>query len=305
MPDSVTPPSSNRPEPDLTGRSFGNYQILRRLGRGAMANVYLAEQTDLRRQVALKILNVALAADERFVKRFHREAQAAASLVHANIVQIYEVGCIEGFHFIAQEYVRGTNLGELLSRRGPISPSFAAALLIQVGAALQRSEQEKIVHRDIKPENIMISASGEIKVTDFGLAQMMNDGGVELTQVGVTLGTPLYMSPEQASGKTLDTRSDIYSLGVTCYHLMAGVPPFDGETALAVALQHANSDVDRLENHRTDVPANLCRIIHKMLAKSPDKRYQLARVNCSKTCGLSSWSTMRWRPKRVLWRPRR
>ena len=264
-----------RTEPDLSGRRLGDYLLTRRLARGGMADVYLAEQQSLRRQVAFKVLRSTLASDETYVRRFHHEAQAAASLVHANIVQIYEVGCIDGVHFIAQEYVAGQNLKQLISRRGSLKVPLAVDVIRQVAAALQRASSRGIVHRDIKPENIMLASTGEVKVADFGLARVTGDGGeLNLTQVGVTLGTPLYMSPEQVEGRVLDPRSDLYSFGVTCYEMLAGRPPFTGDTALSVAVQHLNSEPPRLEDVRPDLPGGLCRIVHKMLAKKPAQRYQ-------------------------------
>src|SRR5690348_2996145 len=176
-------------EADLSGRQLGDFRLLRRLGRGAMAEVYLAEQGSLRRQVAVKVLKSQLAADASYVQRFHHEAQAAASLVHANIVQIYDVGCDGGAHFIAQEYVQGLNLQEYLVRRGPPPATRAAAIICQVAAALNKAATAGIVHRDIKPENIMLAASGEVKVADFGLARLTGDAA-GLTQVGLTMGTP-------------------------------------------------------------------------------------------------------------------
>lgn len=261
-------------EADLSGRLVGDYQVLRRLGRGGMADVYLAEQRSLKRKVALKVLRAELAADQMYVKRFHNEAQAAASLVHANIVQIHEVGCVDGIHFIAQEYVEGKNLKQFILSQGTIDARLAVSVMRQVASALHRAGTRGIVHRDIKPENIMLSRTGEVKVADFGLARVMGNGeAMNLTQVGITMGTPLYMSPEQVEGKQLDPRSDIYSLGITCYHMLTGVPPFRGETALAIAMQHVKNEPDRLENHRDDLPVGLCRIVHKMLAKSPGDRY--------------------------------
>ena len=265
-------------EPDLSGRRLGDYQMLRRLGRGGMAEVYLAEQVSLRRQVAFKVLKASLAGDTAYVRRFHHEAQAAANLVHANIVQIHEVGCIDGIHFIAQEYVAGQNLRQLLARLSKgVDGRQAANIIRQVAAALHKAAEQNIIHRDIKPENIMISPSGEVKVADFGLARIAQGGeALNLTQIGMTMGTPLYMSPEQVEGKPVDPRSDIYSLGVTCYHMLAGQPPFDGDTALAVALQHLRNEPKRLEALRPDLPDGLCRIVHKMLAKKPEDRYQRA-----------------------------
>lgn len=263
---------------DLTGRTLGDFKLLRRLGRGAMAEVYLAEQQSLRRQVALKVLKAALAGDVNYVQRFQNEARAAAALVHANIVQIYEVGCSGGVHYIAQEYVQGMNLREWMTRNGPPDAKLAVAVMRQTAAALHKAAQAGIVHRDIKPENIMLSKTGEVKVADFGLARIAREDDVlHLTQVGITMGTPLYMSPEQVEGKPLDPRSDLYSFGVTCYHLLTGAPPFTGETALAVAVQHLNVQPRRLEEARPDLPPGLARIIHRMMEKKPGDRYVSAR----------------------------
>jgi len=276
----MTSPSNSAPDAladDLSGKELGGFRILRRLGSGAMADVYLAEQSSLKRQVALKVLKRHLAADETYVRRFRREAEAAASLVHANIVQIYEVGQIDQTYYLAQEYVQGLNLRQWLERNG--SPDLRLALVVmrQVAAALAKAAERGIVHRDIKPENIMLTRTGEVKVADFGLARISSPGDqTHLTEIGMTMGTPMYMSPEQVEGRLLDPRSDIYSLGVTCYQMLAGRPPFSGDTALSVALQHLKRQADPLENHRPDLPAPLCRVVHKMLAKSPEHRIQSA-----------------------------
>ena len=277
MPDTPYQNQSGSPSEDLTGREIGDYHILRRLGRGGMAVVYLAEQQSLGRQVALKVLKPELSGDENYVRRFHHEAKAAASLVHANIVQIHEVGQREGIHFIAQEYVAGQNLRQVLSRKGPLDVGLTVNIMRQVGAALHKASQQGITHRDIKPENIMLAPTGEVKVADFGLARVtQSQTEMELTQVGVTMGTPLYMSPEQVEAKDVDPRSDLYSFGVTCYQMLAGRTPFEGETALAIAVQHLKTDPERLEDVRPDIPNALCRIIHTLLAKRPDKRFQSA-----------------------------
>ncbi len=276
----ATPPNSSDSDgnssvsiaPDLTGRDVGDYRVLRRLGSGGMAEVYLAEQRSLSRQVALKVLNPTLATDANYVQRFQNEARAAASLVHPNIVQIYEVGQADGIHFIAQEYVAGKNLSQLLEREGAFEPALVLDVLRQVVAALCKAHELDIVHRDIKPENILLSNSGEVKVADFGLARVQNTDTKTLTQVGVAMGTPLYMSPEQVEGRPVDARSDIYSLGVSSYHLLAGVPPHTGETALAIAVQHLHNMPEPLENVRSDLPSALARIVHKMLAKKPESR---------------------------------
>ena len=281
MPD-TQPSSPARPpslgEGDLSGRQLADFHLLRRLGRGAMADVYLAEQARLKRRVAVKILKPELAGDRTYLQRFQLEAQAAASLVHANIVQMYEVGCIDHLHYIAQEYVQGQNLQEYITRHGPPDLPHALSIMRQVAAALAKAAEQGVVHRDIKPENIMLTAGGEVKVADFGLARLTREGaGNDLTQVGITLGTPLYMSPEQVEGKPLDPRSDIYSFGVTCYHMLSGVPPFRGETALGVAVQHLKKQPEPLESLRGDLPPALCRIVHQMLAKDPSRRFATAR----------------------------
>jgi serine/threonine-protein kinase len=264
---------------DLSGRQLAGYRLLRRLGRGAMAEVYLADQISLARQVAIKVLRTNLATDATYVERFHREARAAAQLVHANIVQIFEVGCADGVHFIAQEYVQGSNLAELLARRGAPDLARALGIMRQVAGALHKAAEHGIVHRDIKPENIMLAATGEVKVADFGLARLYSQDttSASLTRDGITMGTPLYMSPEQVEGRPLDPRSDIYSLGVTCYQMFALEPPFRGESALSIAVQHLKSQPQRLENIRPDLPAAIPRIVHKMLAKDPDDRYAAPR----------------------------
>ena len=266
------------PTGDLSGLVLGEYQLLRRLGQGGMSFVYLAMQKSLQRKVALKILKSELAEDESYVRRFEREAQAAAKLSQANIVQIYEVGHVDGYHFIAQEYVAGRNLRQYISRHGAVEPVMAVNVLRQCSRALQKASETGVVHRDIKPENIMLSTKGEVKIADFGLARILDRSSDQaLTQVGVTMGTPLYMSPEQVGGHTLDHRSDIYSLGITAYHMLAGNPPFDGENALAVAMQHFNAEAPSLRAIRPDVPGKLIDVIEKMMAKKPEERPQDAK----------------------------
>jgi len=264
-------------EEELKDRMIGEFRILRRLGRGGMAEVYLAEQTSLNRQVAVKVLRAELLGDEVHVKRFEREARAAAGLRHNNIVQVYVVGAQQGVHYIAQEYVQGLNLREYLNRKGPPDVPVALHLMKQIASALAAAGDAGIVHRDIKPENILITKKGEVKVTDFGLAQLAEPGEpVNLTQIGITMGTPLYMSPEQVSGEKVDQRSDIYSFGVTCYHMLAGRPPYRGETALAVAMRHLNGAPEPLVDRRPDLPPILCQIVHKMMARQPADRYPTA-----------------------------
>ncbi|MCA9014753.1 MAG: serine/threonine protein kinase, partial [Planctomycetaceae bacterium] len=265
--------SGKAPSKNLVGRQLGDFKILRKLGQGGMATVYLAEQVSLKRAAAIKVMHNELMRDETHVRHFEREAEAAAGLTHPNIVQVYMTGDFEGTHFIAQEYVRGINLREHLSRNAPPDCALILRIMRQVTAALNAAAEKGIVHRDIKPENIMITSRKLIKVADFGLAQIaQSEERVHLTQVGTTMGTPLYMSPEQVNGKALDQRSDIYSLGVTCYHLISGRPPFHGETALSIAVKHLNEPPPPLAKRRPDLPVELCNLVHRMMEKDPAKR---------------------------------
>lgn len=263
-----------------------------------MAEVYLAEQVSLRRQVALKVLLPHLAADATYVERFRREAQSAAALVHANIVQVHEVGRVGDTHYIAQEYVNGPNLREYLARNGNLSAEQAISILRQATAALAKAATQGIVHRDIKPENIMLTAAGEVKVADFGLARVLNDTALTLTQVGMTMGTPLYMSPEQFEGRPIDPRSDLYSLGATAYHMLSGRPPFEAETTLGVAVLHLQSAPPPLDECRPDLPPGLCDVVMRMLAKDPANRFASARellrdLNALQPFdGEANWSTV-------------
>jgi serine/threonine-protein kinase len=273
----VVPPPSEEPA-EIAIRQLGEFRILRRLGRGGMAEVYLAEQMSLHRQVAVKVLRPELLSDSTILQRFQQEAKAAAGLLHPNIVQVFLFGQQEGLHYIAQEYVQGMNLREYLNRKGPPEILVAYHVMRQVAAALAAASDAGIVHRDIKPENILITRKGEAKVADFGLAQLsVSEQRVQLTQAGVTMGTPLYMSPEQINGEAVDHRSDIYSFGVTCYRMLAGRPPFQGETSLTLAVQHLTHKPEPLASLRPDLPPVICEIVHKMMARQPSDRYQHAR----------------------------
>ena len=274
FPDPPPRPDAKGPPDRLVGRTLGDYRILRVLGRGAMAEVYLAQQVSLQRKVALKILDTEAATEKTDVERFLREARAAASLVHAHIVQVYEVGQSGSLHYIAQEYVEGETLGQRIDRAGPLDPGDFARVLRQVASALARAGEAGIVHRDIKPDNLMLTLDGEVKVADFGLARVI-EGRQQprLTEDGMTMGSPLYMSPEQIEGKPLDARSDIYSLGVTCFQLITGRPPFSADSSMEVALQHLRDEPPRLETLRADFPPVLGQIVERMLAKRPEDRF--------------------------------
>ena len=258
---------------NLIGTTLNEYQVLRRLGRGGMADVYVALHQTLERQVALKVLRRQLASDEGYVERFRREARAAAKLNHPNIVHVYEVGRSSDYHYIAQELIDGGNLKDEVEKSGPLTPEVAAEVFRSVASALAAAHQAGITHRDIKPENILHSLRGEIKVADFGLARV--GGGNDLTQVGLTMGTPRYMSPEQVQGKAADSRSDLYSLGCTMYFLLTGRPPFEAEDALAIALQHMHETAPPLTTSRgkSDVPNWMLTLISKLMAKAPGDRF--------------------------------
>jgi len=266
-------------EVDLTGRTLGDFHILRKLGVGGMGQVYLAEQLSLKRKVALKTLKASLASNSTARLRFKSEAENVARATHANIVQVYATGEFDGVPYIALEYVEGRNLRDYLARKGPPDLRVALSIMRQVAAALQRASELGLIHRDVKPDNILLTRKGEAKVTDFGLARVLTDDqpAVNLTASGMTMGTPLYMAPEQVEGKSVDCRTDIYSFGVTCYHLLAGQPPYSGNSAFEVALQHVRGEPVPLGTVRPDLPEALVAIVHKMMAKEPAQRYQTCR----------------------------
>jgi eukaryotic-like serine/threonine-protein kinase len=276
-PDRTQPAAESAPQ-DYSGRVLDDFELVRRIGVGGMGQVYLARQRSLKRQVAIKILKGELAANETNLKRFQAEAEAVANLTHAHIVQVYAIGQDQGLHYMALEFVDGRNLKDFLEKKGVPELPFALEIMRQVASALERAGELGFVHRDIKPENILLSKKGEVKVTDFGLSRCFaTDAPLHLTQSGVTMGTPLYMSPEQVRGQPVDPRSDIYSFGVTCYHMLAGEPPFRGSTAFDVALQHVQGEARPLGSIRPDLPPELVAIVHKMMARRPEDRYQSAR----------------------------
>jgi serine/threonine protein kinase len=263
---------------DLTNQVIGDFQVIRLIGQGGMGQVYVAEQTSLKRKVALKFLRPDLVANPTALNRFRAEAEAVARINHSNIVQVYMVGEHDGRHFMALEYVEGMNLRDYLIKKGALDLPRALLIMRQVAAALQRAGETGIVHRDIKPENILLTRKGEVKVTDFGLVRVFgNEQPLNVTQPGLTMGTPLYMSPEQVQGKAVDPRSDIYSFGVTCYHLLTGRPPFSGSNAIEVALKHVNDLAPPISSLRSDLPPELTQLIDWMMAKDPAKRPQTGR----------------------------
>ena len=262
---------------DLTGTTLGEFKILRLLGRGGMGEVYLAEQTSLKRMVALKILRADLVENQQYRKRFEAEAKAIAPIHHPNIVSVFAIGEDKGFHYIALEYVQGVNLREYLAKKGTLPLPVGLNIIKRVGLALRCAHDAGIIHRDVKPENVLLTKKGEVKVADFGLCRQVTEENVSLTQTGMTMGTPLYMSSEQIRGEQIDHRTDIFSFGVMCYHMFAGETPFRGETAMAVAVQIERGKPIPLIEHRPDLPRALIDLVEKMMAKSPSDRYQSAK----------------------------
>src|SRR5438132_7819569 len=229
----------------------GRYRILRKLGTGGMANVYLAEDEVLGRRVAIKILNDRHAGDDQFVERFRREAKNAAALSHPNVVSIYDRGDAEGTYYIAMEYLDGRSLKELIVARGPAPVNVAIDYARQILAAISFAHRHGIVHRDIKPHNVLVDAEGRLKVTDFGIARA---GASQMTEAGSIIGTAQYLSPEQAKGAPVDQTSDLYSVGVVLYELLTGQTPFDGDTPVEIAMKHLSATPRPPSQLRRDVP---------------------------------------------------
>ncbi|MFM2070011.1 MAG: hypothetical protein RLZZ623_274, partial [Actinomycetota bacterium] len=250
------------------------YEIQNRIGRGGMADVFLARDLLLDRPVAIKVLFPEFATDPNFVERFRREAQSAASLNHPNIVSVYDWGKYSNTYFMAMEYVQGRTLADILRANGHVSSVQAAEIASEVSAALSFAHRNGVVHRDIKPANILIGSAGQVKVADFGIARAMNaPTESNLTQVGSVMGTATYFSPEQAQGATPDPRSDLYSLGIVLYEMVAGVPPFTGENPVSIAYKQVHDNPRPLNQLVADVPRPFEAIVAKLLAKSPDMRY--------------------------------
>ena len=251
----------------------GRYRIIRKLGAGGMANVYLAEDQELGRRVAIKILDDRHAADDSFIERFRREAKNAAGLSHPNIVSIYDRGEAEGTYYIAMEYLSGRSLKELMVSRGPTPIGIAIDYTRQMLAALGFAHRNGIVHRDIKPHNVVVDADGRLKVTDFGIAR---SGASQMTEAGSIIGTAQYLSPEQARGAPVDQRSDVYSVGIVLYEMLTGKVPFTGDTPLEIAMKHLSEVPVPPSELRDDVPEDLDLVALRALAKDPEDRYQTA-----------------------------
>ncbi|HKV70781.1 MAG TPA: serine/threonine-protein kinase, partial [Gemmatimonadales bacterium] len=249
------------------------YEILDELGRGGMAIVFKAREKQLERDVAIKVLPFSLAFDKEFVERFQREARTSAKLEHPSIIPIYRVGKSGRVIYFVMKFLRGKPLSAVLSQRGALPPADIRRILTEVGRALGYAHKSNIVHRDVKPDNIMFDEHGQAVVTDFGIAKAASGG--KLTGTGMAIGTPHYMSPEQARAQPLDGRSDIYSLGVVAYVCLTGAVPFDGEDSFSIGYKHIMEALPTPEL-KTDEHRHIFEIVKKMMAKVPDERFQTA-----------------------------
>ena len=251
------------------------YQIVKSIGEGGMANVYLAYDTILERYVAVKILRGDLATDEKFVRRFQREALSASSLSHPNIVEVYDVGEDNGIYYIVMEYIEGKHLKQLIKKRGKLTVQEVIDIMLQLTDGLACAHDSYIIHRDIKPQNIMILENGIVKITDFGIAMALNS--TQLTQTNSVMGSVHYLPPEQASGKGCTIQSDIYSMGILMYELLSGALPYRGDNAVEIALKHLKEPLPSIRELIPDIPQSIENIILKSTAKNPKNRYADAR----------------------------
>lgn len=252
------------------------YQIVKSIGEGGMANVYLAYDAILERHVAVKILRGDLATDEKFVRRFQREALSASSLSHPNIVEVYDVGEDNGIYYIVMEYIEGKHLKQLIKKRGKLTLEETVDIMLQITDGIACAHDSYIIHRDIKPQNIMILDNGIVKITDFGIAMALNS--TQLTQTNSVMGSVHYLPPEQASGKGCTIQSDIYSMGILMYELLTGTLPYRGDNAVEIALKHLKEPLPSIREELPDIPQSVENIILKATAKNPKNRYTDART---------------------------
>ncbi|MFN8417802.1 MAG: protein kinase [Anaerolineae bacterium] len=261
---------------DLSGATLGKYQVLERLGRGGMADVYRAYQPGMDRYVAIKVMHGHLSEDPGFIERFKREAQSVGTLRHPNIVQVIDFDSFGDEYYMVMEYVEGDSMKAMLTKRGALPVTEALTLMIKITDAVAYAHAAGMIHRDLKPANILLGKRNpnEPILTDFGIAKIL--GASNLTGSGVAVGTPTYMSPEAGRGEKVDERADIYSLGIMLYEMVTGTLPYDADTPWAVILKHNNDPLPPPRSLAPDLPAGVERIILRALAKNPDDRYHTA-----------------------------
>ena len=252
----------------------GRYEVLKRVGSGGMADVYMAKDHKLNRNVAVQVLKSEYVEDEKFLRKFETEAQAVARLSHPNIVNIYDVGIEDGINYIVMELAEGITLKEYIRKKGYLTPKETVEISTQIASAISHAHKNHIIHRDIKPQNILVSDTGIIKVTDFGIAKATSSNTV--TSTATAMGSVHYISPEQAKGRFCDEKSDIYSLGITMYEMVTGHVPFDHENGVTIALMHLQNEITPPSQIRDGIPDSLEKIILKCTMKKPEERYQTA-----------------------------
>src|SRR4051812_234364 len=275
MSESNAPPIPTAIADSLIGKEVDGCRIVKKIGQGGMGIVYLAEHTKLKQQYVVKILNPALVAAEDTVQRFFREAQSVARLNHPSIVGIQNVGQEGDYYYIRMEYVDGDTVENIVKEQKKLDWKLASKVVLDTAEALSHAHKKGIIHRDIKPENIMLTKNGEVKVMDFGLAKQVQ-AATKVSVTGQIVGTPFFMSPEQAGGKTVDARSDIYSLGVSYYYLLTGVKPFNGKNLQEIFLKHFFYTPESPKIYTPDLPENVCEVIRRCLKKKKKERYQSA-----------------------------
>lgn len=244
------------------------YEIISRVGAGGMSDVYKAKDHKLNRNVAMKVLKQEYSKDKNFVSKFRVEAQSAASLIHPNIVNVYDVGEDDGLYYIVMELIEGITLKHYIEKKGKLTYRETISIAVQIANGIECAHNNQIVHRDIKPQNIMISREGKVKVTDFGIARAASANTIN----GNAMGSVHYISPEQAGGKYVDEKSDIYSLGITMFEMLTGTVPFDGESTVTIALKHIQSNVPNVKDFTRDVPVSLEKIVLKCTQNKVEKR---------------------------------
>jgi eukaryotic-like serine/threonine-protein kinase len=266
----VEDPAQVKYTADLTGKILGGYRIDAVIGKGSMGTVYRANQLSLAREVALKVLDYNLSKDINFVKSFLNEARAAGKLNHPNVVHVHDVGEADGYYFFSMEYVANGSLSAVLEQKGRLAVKEGLAVLLGIARALEYAEQQKIIHCDIKPDNIMLSATGEAKLADLGIARQMR--GAKVEQVDRVFGSPDYIAPEQAKGLAIDHRVDIYALGISAYEILSGRVPFTGKTTNEIIKKHVYEKPRPLAELVSDLPPMINDLVMKMIAKTPEER---------------------------------